>query len=852
MNTCNVTIPLRPEIRPGYPVYIPYMDTFYYISGVSHTFGYQSSCQTTLTLTAKRNKFFAPGKPREFGIDSIKLDQTSLPERPLKVLDNEGHPKLEGFPNVVMALDPEGVNPLYFLQGSDLNDLSNPNTAKKLITMAVDYNIIQYDSVSETYTIPLSQETYQVVGEGTPGENPSATSQTNGITFTKEELATQIGTYVRIKKNIGDTIQSRTTEINALNNDLQTAYSELAVLQTSLSELDADDPENSSAIADLHNQVSNKNRTIEQINKNLDALMANINQQMTDEVNAFMATGNMAAVSNLMDEVGKKYMAVNDDYPEPGSTAAYLEILSDKKSSFGNTSLPGYFTYFSSSHPLPKYQAPMNLKSNADGPEASGYSILENREVSGFVLTPQKPGPDGQLPEAEKGPVKVVNGFNIIRPGQGASIVDSTEIKTLCFVKHDFEKDVKLTEFKYGTGFPGLTEANKQAIISDFQKVRFSSSSIFDLFNPVWQSWVSSYNSETLSYFPDIIMGIPTSDTVTEDNFSQIALALASTLASSIGIYFRDLWASTVEIFDASTQPSDRIRAEKNFSKTINTKKLTYNIVLSEKGSKEKARKVLSYSPVFPVSDRNGYKVVGSYQYGRDLDIAPNSTLAQISMQDPFSFASPEAVQNYLDNIGKNLNTLGQMDTSNVNKAVTDAEQALVASIRSNPSAPDELIQRLAKVESQTDMDLSNWIADAASGTFKLSVANAAYTLADLQSFVKKDICSCVAMQNSILLELAFNEGNFISVDPNNIGDLEKAATQNMLDKSVSWKNTQDILRGGVTAKHETLADNWNDLKDSVNTFSDNLYQSKEELSDNLKDLDSFGTGTARFTSGTK
>jgi peptidoglycan L-alanyl-D-glutamate endopeptidase CwlK len=56
----TVTIPLRPELRMGFPVWIPKYDSFFYVQGISHNFTVGGQATTVLTLTAKRSKFIAP------------------------------------------------------------------------------------------------------------------------------------------------------------------------------------------------------------------------------------------------------------------------------------------------------------------------------------------------------------------------------------------------------------------------------------------------------------------------------------------------------------------------------------------------------------------------------------------------------------------------------------------------------------------------------------------------------------------------------------------------------------------------------------------------------------------------
>lgn len=56
----NVTIPMRPELRLGFPIWFPKYDSFFYVIGIAHQHAVGSQSTTTLTLTAKRSKFIAP------------------------------------------------------------------------------------------------------------------------------------------------------------------------------------------------------------------------------------------------------------------------------------------------------------------------------------------------------------------------------------------------------------------------------------------------------------------------------------------------------------------------------------------------------------------------------------------------------------------------------------------------------------------------------------------------------------------------------------------------------------------------------------------------------------------------
>ena len=110
--TGSVSIPLRPEIRLGYPVYIGHKDTFYYVTGINHNFTYGASAVTELSLQFRRERVFDDGNSRVPGsqigdvlyscvmrdeeadiaalIKSGKLDTEGLKEK-IKILSEASH-----------------------------------------------------------------------------------------------------------------------------------------------------------------------------------------------------------------------------------------------------------------------------------------------------------------------------------------------------------------------------------------------------------------------------------------------------------------------------------------------------------------------------------------------------------------------------------------------------------------------------------------------------------------------------------------------------------------------------------------------------------------------------------------
>lgn len=58
--TGSTSIPLRPEIRLGYPVYVDHLDAYFYVTGISHNITFGASATTDLTLEFRRDRVFDP------------------------------------------------------------------------------------------------------------------------------------------------------------------------------------------------------------------------------------------------------------------------------------------------------------------------------------------------------------------------------------------------------------------------------------------------------------------------------------------------------------------------------------------------------------------------------------------------------------------------------------------------------------------------------------------------------------------------------------------------------------------------------------------------------------------------
>lgn len=83
----SVTIPLRPELRLGFPIYVAPKDQIWYTQGINHNIAMGGRAETTLTLTAKREKFIAPR-----GIGTLELTGFKKQGSETRPLENNVQP----------------------------------------------------------------------------------------------------------------------------------------------------------------------------------------------------------------------------------------------------------------------------------------------------------------------------------------------------------------------------------------------------------------------------------------------------------------------------------------------------------------------------------------------------------------------------------------------------------------------------------------------------------------------------------------------------------------------------------------------------------------------------------------
>lgn len=455
--SASVTIPIRPELRPGYPVYVAHLDCFYYCNSFAHSFTAGGQCTTTLQLIAKRAKFYAPGNPKQEGIEAIRLDYTSYPQRPLEVLDNAGRPRLAGFPNVVMALDPTELNPAFFLVGSEIDLINTREALKGLLKMAVDLRVVQPPSPGEPW--------YKM-----------AVDEHRDATF-----------YLRDETTAGTVFPSKAVDLLAASQRFVKAQQDvLEHRKKQQKQFDKLDDERGALIQAMKAHEADPKKSVpkgaESKLKKIKAGQAKINatlEKAIDTLDAELLDGTdqgLALMVALIKHTGSQYFQSGDvkaAYGDPNSTALLLDMLSDKKAVMTNGHLPGSYRYYSASHPQPEQQGQRTFKKDTTQGTTTFQNPLldpvwQGQSIEGFLPTNQIVTPLGAPPtEAMLGSMTPEWGLKVLTNNPlfpGGEVVPTSEIRELMFAAHQVTATGKKGSSKKHVDVPDLSPAFSTAL----------------------------------------------------------------------------------------------------------------------------------------------------------------------------------------------------------------------------------------------------------------------------------------------------------------------------------------------------------------------------------------------------
>lgn len=939
-NSATVTIPLRPELRPGYPVYIPYVDAFYYCNSFSHSYSVGGQCTTTLQLIAKRAKFFAPGNPAESGIGAIDLGKTSMPQRPLEVIEQDGKPRLSGFPNVVMAIDPEEVNPLFFVVGADIERLDDPRVLKWLLEMgaSANFRVLTKEELGGgdahyLMDVPVGANGVKKVafffqdGAADPAKAvPAAPDGRTVVNTLAEGKAYQEKLKARSKEVAG----KDTAEVAALQAKIEVEQGKLNAARAEMNAATDDkkpkyDKQIAAANAEIVKLEARKEKLTEAKANAGKALEA----QWKDPTGKHQG---IAFLLSMVEQIGEKFrmLSGNERFGNLNSTINLLDMLSDKKATFTNGTIPGVYRYYSASHPDPVHQAPKVLNYSSEdrlltvGPLAIEVDDGETiSPVKTYTKQPKAAFEGGRIPEAgfeDKPPVvgiRVLNSNPKFKKGQ---VIPTSDIMEMMFSPAAIRAAVQKTSTKkskvvapfgleraksIGTTLfttealggpptpdtvmsayykPSIDKVNDLIedaiyasydtwpanIVPDVHFQRFSIEGLTAKVGPYSFSWDDKFGSFRYSGSSGTKSLGPTVGKFSlTDLANKFGEGLAIDIVSVININYALLYDFLIK---KGVAHDEALRLISVFVQVISG----VTPAAPAASSPDRVQGVVlgnftteAHSPVFPVSDANGYTVIGSYRYGRGVNIDPQGVFNQLHNVDVFALLDKTTVEKVLRffvqrkpevklPLKKEIGLDGKVKWS----PTKDGEETTFTGADAASALNTEVIRQLkmanltdkqildygiavqsATDPSQLDFQLANWFADQSKeGIGKLPIINAAFSLADLTVRTGgSHICECKAAEAHVLIE-AFGRSDFMSFGeagaPQQASVFDEPAdagtqwvAEMALRASAAWKVNQDALRGQVLDKGrsrlvegiKSLDDQWDAAKEQTEQQIDGL-----------------------------
>jgi len=695
--SASLTIPLRPELRPGYPIYIKYLDCFYYCTSFAHSFSVGGECTTSLQLVGKRAKFYAPGRTDVPGVGGIDLSNTRLPQKPLEVLGKDGRPRLAGFPNVVMALDPEQLNPLFFLTGSDTAFIDNPDTLKNLLEQGVQlisgfseespgvYRLIQKGQDDLLFYLPTFDERGQVAGRG------------------PEEAINLLDAGAALREKEQQQIENLAVQRDAIKK----AHAEQVQLVQKERSLDPKKGEKKikEALTDIENRRDKLKEDI------ATALQAISDKQKAFETELGRADDSgIAALRSLVATIGDAYLleqrSAGEAFGNLDSSANLLEMLSDKKAVFSNGSLPGTYRYYSASHPKREHQGQLQpsfqTKESADDKAVKlGNPFLEalwkGQKVLGFTEQPHTGAGGNHMPSTALEETEPQWGIKVLTNNPQAprgEVLPTSEIRELMFATHKVSLRTTKNTTEPKASRPDFTTAFERgikfALWGRVQEVTTATQrkeqTLRSVLEPVWNLFYAAFSRVATQAKEALDLGIKQAKVPAFPAFSSLPspsvrnATIPLDEAMGTGKYkFVDVTAnagatlafagSASQTFEWFYEQATNYVAEQLHGEMLESREQWHQGMLDAGLSQDDAKSVRSQfnelaggagktiaatrsrrkrrrkrsdfykgdvqSPVFPVSDARGYEVIGAFRYGRDVDIDPEGVFSVLHAQDP-------------------------------------------------------------------------------------------------------------------------------------------------------------------------------------------------------------------------
>lgn len=844
---CSVTIPLRPEIKAGYPVYIEENDCFYYIESVNHSFSYGGSCTTSLTLTCQRKKFIPPGDSTvKYGDDparAVDLGRTELPERYIyKRYDrtDEGnrqinaqsqdsdvaYKKITGFPNVVMAFDHQNLSPSMLYFTPDFQNIGGKGTKERelyrnmIINEGIRLGVLNVENGNDIRKGP-----WFLMIPSSDGSSPRKVS----LPLEGNDIAG--------------------------SNELKKA-SDRSNLAAKKAAKAIGKGGHSSKVEKARKKEADR---LESVQTNLQKAVG------TAGVYGEAGEGNPTGSSSTATILDLIYLIQSPQGRNPSNSPLQnlMSALTDKKSSFVPKA-QGYFRYYSSSHPSPEHQGPDLFEYNKDK-QGDVPELVFNDNVPDTIrdnVVKAKPDGDGDtvmFGNDSDARQQVVRGLMTkTMYSNGLEYVPTKDITSLSFqVSGSFsltETDgpiVKVSQVWYQRNYALGTEywdtlyrtvRTTLYKIKNFNKDTKAGTIIERFFNvkadqkidklkvPLIRKDfpVANWDSpEAIQYFAEGTeitvgtnesleeLGIKYPSTAKRGRANKVIVnsnGLASHFASVIlyalrkatkenfkKAYTLSTWETLTEDEQVKLVEALRVFVNKKVTLKLGIP-LTQRITLVSNTYKVEGKKKNQITtPIFPISDARGYEVFGAYQYGRGLSPARGTLFDALLRQDPSQVFTPQELDDVMRDLDKKT-PKGKFETKS--RFRERLKERYINRIMSMSEEDRDRLKVGLGLDAEVRDTDENPIKEEASllanrlmnRSDEQIISNIPSALSEIYpSEDGNEVCECrIHSTDAILLEGSLDLDNFLEIENPALRGI-----RNMTEKkAVEWREQQIALRG--------------------------------------------------------
>lgn len=842
VNSATLTIPLRPELRPGYPVYIVGLDCYYYIHSFNHSMSFGGQCTTTLNLVGRRAKFLAPGQPPLDGskatISNIRLDNMHLPQLPLEITEVDGVmgiPKMQGFPNVVMALDPNLINPLSFVS-TPIDDLQTEAGIRNLIAQARSsrYSVLQQgedqgsgaDEQSKAFDgpfqIPTGSDTPPLILPSISELLSQArklksiydnTETTESDRARIEEEAAPLLALVDLSRDVHSQMfpdtDSSATYLELLS-DVKAAYNPGVSLPGYYRYYSSAHPDPAMQGPASWSVGSSGVPVTGALTKPDDGKdQTAVQFKTTDSGGLTLEAGGKVLAGIPLIKSG----TIDQTVSTPTHQIATFQIARFRNTSAGTKSTdrgakPSGFPPKSLGAAYQKFflarmdQVPVGPTSVVGDVFRPVYDLIAKKIQTKIDVYPVFP--DGSRTFDQVSGIDNPSKIQTLAAEMAAACADTASDALTDRMKSAFPTDGELGS-KFGTRNDPITGALKQHKGQDIKAAIGTPIQASLAGKVLWAGPRGDFGNLVQIEHPN---GLITRYAHCQDIFVSVGqqveagqeIATVGSTGKSTGPHLH------FELLDEGKAVNPEAFL-KNLGGTYDAHDLEQawtsiwpegTQVQSGVGRNRKNRNIdhVKYydSPVFPVSDARGYEVVGTYRYGRGLSL---ESLDKLSGFSTMSTADYESVEAFLDVITKDASDAA------LSVAIGNLSPALKAQLASRTMS--DSVTNILKMDdpggSQHALQGANFPTDRREFTQKSTLTNVAYGLADMNATVnRRSICSCKGAEADVLLQ-AFDASMYVGVDDVDVGDTEQVQdwlSEQMVAESVNWASTQSAYRGTI------------------------------------------------------